>query len=222
MAQGYYLTKGLYDALLEMHRWWIGHRNRFDKYGRRRRGVSERGKIRIFEVQSNATGDGVYNCYEQTFDEDRWTDTTGADAFADKDSTAVEVLNLLEHHVHATYARNLIAGDRIAVWSFIDDENNLRLIGIPVGPYREGRTTLAKTQESAPGDANISVKICDQDGAVIGSAFDVACKISNGSALNAATPRLASGDYIFVTCIAGTWYCTTVFQGTENCTCTTP
>lgn len=179
--------------------------------------------IRIFEVQSSATGDGVYNCYEETFDATDWTDTAGADRFDDKDATSVEVLNLLEHHTHATYARALAVGNRIAAWKMTDDENTARYVGIPIGPYNEGRVMMARTQAVAGGTLSISVKLCDQDGSEIGSAFDVACKVSgSATGLNAAIPRLASGDYIFVTNIAGTWYCHQTFQTSEDCVCTAP
>ncbi len=175
--------------------------------------------IRIFEVQSNDTGDGVYDCHRQIIDGSEWDDTAGVDRITEKNTDDVMVLNLLEHHVHATYVRQLAAGDRIAAWQSTDDDGDTRWIGIPIGPYGGGRIRRARAQEAAPADAYLSVKLCDQDGTEIGSAFDVYCEISGGTALNEAIPRIADDDYLFVTNISGTWYCTTVFQTSEDCAC---
>ena len=45
--------------------------------------------IKIFEVQSAAAGDGVYNCYQQKLDATDWTDTAGADKFDDKSNLLI-------------------------------------------------------------------------------------------------------------------------------------
>lgn len=42
-------------------------------------------RLRIFEVQAAASGDGIYNCYEQTLDATEFGDTAGDDKFDDKD-----------------------------------------------------------------------------------------------------------------------------------------
>ena len=47
----------------------------------------------------------------------------------------------------------------------------------------------------------------------------VNCAICNGTALNSAIPRLADGDDLFVAKIAGSWWCLTVFQTSEDCVC---
>ncbi len=44
---------------------------------------------KIFEVRSAATGDGVYNCYEQVLDSTDWTDTAGVNKFNDRYSAWV-------------------------------------------------------------------------------------------------------------------------------------
>ena len=56
------------------------------------------------------------------------------------------------------------------------------------------------------------------------------CRISGGSNLNEATPRIEEDDVIFVsknnswngTETEALWDCVTVFQGTEDCTCEAP
>ncbi len=180
--------------------------------------------IRLFEVQANDTGDGIYDCHRHIIkndssDDTDWDATDGRDKIDEKDTDDVMVLNLLEHHCHATYVRQLAAGDRIAAWQAADEAGTSRWIGIPIGPYGGGRIRRARAQEAAPADGNLSVKLCDQDGTEIGNAFDVKCEISGGAALNAAIPRIADDDYLFVTNISGTWYCTTVFQVSEDCVC---
>jgi hypothetical protein len=84
---------------------------------------------------------------------------------------------------------------------------------------------LAQTTEDAPGDDNIACNLLDMSGTEIttglGSGIDVYCKISGGAALNAAIPRLSDNDQIFVTNIQGKWWCTQVFQTTEDCDCYT-
>ena len=224
MARGRLLSDK--DAARVARLLWEAQRNSAAEYPVRRRAAAGGGgeAIKLFEVQSVATGDGVYNCYQQTLDATEWADVAGDDRLTDKDAVSVEVLNLLEHHVHATYARALATGCRIAAWRITDDEGTSRYIGIPIGPYYEGRVVLAKTQEAASGaDLNMSVKLCDQDGNEIGSAFDVICKVTGGAThLNDVIPRFASGDPIFVTNIAGTWYCAQILQTSEDCVCTPP
>ena len=68
----------------------------------------------IVEVQSNADGDGVYNCSRQALRNIEWVDTEGTDRFAAKNTTAIEVLNLLESKVDPDYTRALSSGDRLA------------------------------------------------------------------------------------------------------------
>lgn len=186
-------------------------------------GIQSSKPISIFEVQSDDTGDGVYNCHRHIIDGSEWGDTDGDDRIIEKNTDDVMVLNLLEHHVHATYVRQLAAGDRIAAWQSTDDDGDTRWVGIPIGPYGGGRIRRAKAQEDSPGDNKLSVKLCDQDGTEIGAAFDVTCEICGGAALNSAIPRIIAenDEYLFVTNISGTWYCTTVFQTSEDCDCYT-
>lgn len=89
-------------------------------------------EIKIFEVQSVATGDGVYNCYEQTLDATDWDDYDGDDKFDDKDTTSVEVLNLFESDPAANYTPGIGKGARLSCWQWSDDEGNKRWVGVPL------------------------------------------------------------------------------------------
>lgn len=91
--------------------------------------------IRIFKVQSEAAGDGVYNCYEQTLNATEWTDTAGDPKFDDKNTTSVEVLNLAEFDPEAEYTAALSAGDMLAAWQMTDDEGTKRWVGMPCGDF---------------------------------------------------------------------------------------
>ena len=77
----------------------------------------------------------------------------------------------------------------------------------------------AKTQAAAGAATTISCKLLNEAEAEVGDAITVYTRICGGGNLNAAVPRLASGDYIFVTNVGGKWYCTTVFQASEDCDC---
>lgn len=78
MARNYVISERDYQRLQEMLRWY--DRNKNIRHPMRRRNISGGGSlnIKIFAVQSEAAGDGVYNCYEQTLDGSEWDDTTGA------------------------------------------------------------------------------------------------------------------------------------------------
>jgi hypothetical protein len=69
----------------------------------------------------------------------------------------------------------------------------------------------------------ITATLYNSDGTT-GDAITVYCNISNGTALNASTPRLETGDDIFVTksnysSTVSRYYCVTNFMATEECTC---
>lgn len=178
--------------------------------------------IRIVEVQ-NVTdlGDGVYNCYRQTLDATDWTDTAGADRFDDKDSTSVEVFNLLENHVESTYTRGLAKGDRMYAWQWPDDEGNSRWAGTPLTP----RARMFRTTEAATGNTQITCNVLLNGGSEASESADILynvevyCRISGGSVLSSAIPRLANDEYLEAEHIRGKWWCTTVFQTSEDCDC---
>ena len=188
---------------------------------RRPNAIAAGTKTKIFEVQTAATGDGVYNCYEQTLDATEWGDTAGDDKFDYKNSTSIEVLNLLENDPEATYKEMLATGDRIRAQQWRDDEGTLRWVGVPISG---GFVRMARTLEAAPADTKIRANLILNNGdealwTSLGGDLDVYCKISGGGDLNTALPRLADDDYIFVANLQGKWWCTTIFQTSEECDC---
>jgi len=104
---------------------------------------------KIFEVQSAAIGDGVYNCYEQIVINAAWDDTSEASKIGDKDEepVAIKVLNLAEHKPNAGQ-HNLVEGDVLVAWQVIDDGGARRWVGIPAIQayvYVAGQPTMAKS-----------------------------------------------------------------------------
>jgi len=181
-------------------------------------------KIKVFEVQSTATGDGIYNCYEQTLDATEWIDTNGNDKFDDKNSISVEVLNLWENHISSNPVIALSSDDRIAAWQWKDDEGVTRWVGIPlvVDSDTSMKVFEAKAQVNAPHNDDLSVKLCDIYGDTTGSAFTVKCTIHNGLYLDEASPYIDSGKDIFVAQRGnGDWLCISpVFNACEiGCVC---
>ena len=196
---------------------------RFEHGGRqphhRGRGGGSGGvQIRIFEVQSAATGDGVYNCYRQILDATEWNDTAGDDKFDDKNTEEVEVFNLLESNPEATYSPALAKYDLIAAWQESDDEGNNRYEGIPcVNSCRQARTTQA-----APADTKITANLYSRagieiTGADLGAGINVYCNITGSANLNSALPYLADAQDISVYNQQGKWWCNTVFHKMDIC-----
>ena len=87
-------------------------------------------------------------------------------------------------------------------------------------PAVGGHGTLRHARvKTTPGAVTTVVcNLTDADGEEV----TVTCDICNGTALNAASPRLAEGEYIAVYQEAGTWRCAAPFQTTEECVCTAP
>jgi hypothetical protein len=181
------------------------------------------GAASIYEVQSAATGDGVYNCYEQKVDGSDWDSTSEVDKLADKDAISVPVFNLLESYPEATYANMLGLYDRLLGWESTDDEGAKRKVGLPVAG---GFVRMARTTAAAGATQTITCNLIGFNGAEIGSGLGsgitVNCKVCGGGNLNSAIPRLADDDYLFVANIRGEWWCTTIFQTSEDCVCTPP
>ncbi len=171
---------------------------------------------KLYEVQSEATGDGVYNCYEQVFDSTDWDATDGTEKHTGKNTDSIEILNLAECDPEATYVAQIAANDLIWAWSILDDEAVPRFVGVPfrIGAHRAG-VRQAWCSAAAGAGSTIAATLDSTSGAAI----TVTCRIVNGTALNSAIPRLEDNDEIFVVKIAGTWYCTTVFQTSEDCNC---
>jgi hypothetical protein len=180
----------------------------------KRRGGSN---FKVFRVVSEATGDGVYNCYEQTLDATEWVDTSGDPKFDDKNTDSIEVLNLAEFDPEATYVAHLATSDLLLAWPMADDEGNSRYIGVPFRKDNADRPRVAYVK-TAPGATTTVTCYLDTDGT--GREITVSCFIAQGGgALNAAIPLLADGDGIMVSKVGGTWRCLTTFQPTETCDC---
>ncbi len=173
--------------------------------------------IKLFAVQSAATGDGVYDCYEQSLDATEWDDTAGDSKVDDLNSTSIEVLNLAEFDPEATYVAHLAAGDLIVAWKKADDENNTRWIGLPLRQANADRPRVAYCKNAAGAAVTITCYL-DTDGT--GTEITVSCSISQGGTkLNEAIPRLADGDWLMVTKVGATWRCSTIFSPSIICDC---
>lgn len=172
--------------------------------------------LKIFEVQSDAAGDAIYNCYEEHIRNTIWTNTKGSKKTAEKSTDEYEVLNLAEFDPEGVYVRHLAAGDLILAGRYWDNLGTARWAGVPfrLGAHGAG-VRLAWCSQAAQGDNTITATL----DSTTGSAITVTCHICGGSALNAAVPRLADNDEIFVVKIGATWYCTTIFQTSEDCVC---
>ncbi len=137
--------------------------------------------IKLFEVQSAATGDGVYTCYEQTLDATEWDDTAGDSKVDDKDAVEVEVLNLAEFDPEATYVAHLAANDLIVAWQKVDDESVSRWIGLPLRQANADRPRIAYCKDDAGAGTTID---CYLDTDATGTQITVNCSIHNGTNLN--------------------------------------
>lgn len=175
------------------------------------------GACKVFEVQSAGTGDGIYNCYEQTLDATEWADTAGDAKFSDRNTTSTEVLNLAEFDPEATYVAQLAAGDMLLAFRVWDDEAGARWYGMPLRKGAQGGAMRLAYVKTTP--AAVATVACYLDTDATGTEITVTCHICGGSALNSAFPRLTDGDEIFVTKLSGTWYCVTTFQTSEECVC---
>ena len=168
-------------------------------------------KHKVFEVQSEASGDGIYNCYEQELDADEWDDTTGNPKFKDANSTSIEVLNLNEHDPEEDYDAQLVTGDMLVSWRFFDNQGNERWVGIPDSG---GRTRIAYCKSDAGAATTI---VCYLDTDATGVEITVHCLILGGGNLNTAEPDLKDGDPLLIQKVGGIWTCIYPFQGWIEC-----
>jgi len=182
-------------------------------------------EFKIFIVQSAATGDGVYNCYEQTFDATDWDDTTGEPKVADIASpVATEVLNLAEFDPESEYVEHLAMYDLIVAFKKKDNEGTWRWAGVPFRQANADRTRIAYCKTDA-GSGKTLVCFLDKDstGTEITVHFAIA---QGGTDLNEAAPRLKDGDPVYVQKINdGTndyWRCIQTFDVDMICVCTPP
>ncbi len=177
--------------------------------------------IKIYEIQSAALADGAYNCYEQCLLASAWGAGHG-DKFKNAATApvSVEVFNLLESETVSGYSRALATGDRMMAWEITDCSGEARFVGRPVTPD----VRRAKVTEAPDTTDHITCNLYANDGATevtsgLGSAIEAYFEICFGTALNAATPKLQSGDDIFVVNLSGKWWCVTTAQKRTNCTC---
>jgi hypothetical protein len=169
--------------------------------------------IKIFEVDSNATGDGIYNCHEKLVVDADWDLISGAAKIWDKDETpeTVEVLNLDEHNPDAGQ-HNLVEGDILAAWEATDDEGTKRWVGILVGAGTGIHKAFCKTNAGAA-----TTIVCFLDVDTTGDEITVNCTISGGGHLDDASPHLTDGLEIPVWNDSGTWKCLWGFQNWGTC-----
>lgn len=181
--------------------------------------------IEIFEVQSVGLADGVYKCYKQCLLESGWESGDG-NKFKnfDEEPALVEILNVIENDTLPDYTPMLAKGDKIVAWEFTGCTGLSHRMGIPVVPS----VRMAKVKEDAPASQQVICNLIANDGETervspeLGSGITVYCKFCPAAVnLNEASPRLQSGDYIFVQNISGKWWCAAVFRGTEDCICNT-
>lgn len=180
--------------------------------------------IRVFKVISNATGDGVYNCYEQQIIDGEWTDTDGTDRFQNKDTTPVlvEVLNLNEADVEPDYARAMVAGDLMAAFESTDSAGNTRWLGIFINELGVGVMRQADIQ--SVGAASFVCKLWNWTSgggwALASSTITVSITFMLGSndADGNVWPKFAAGDTI--NCykeLDGSWWWPGTMDDTEVC-----
>jgi len=178
--------------------------------------------VKIFEVQDRdgITGDGLYNCYEQTLLSEEWADVTGADRFDNVDTTGVVVFNLEESDCLADYEDcALVEKDLIKAWPMTDDGGTVRWVGKPL----HSGVRLAKTTEAAQNDDNITVDIYRRDGTVstgLGAGVDAYGLANTGTAdFDDSLPRWATAKDLYVKNEQGKWYVVTTIQQSEDCAC---
>lgn len=184
---------------------------------------SSYGIVNIFEVQSSASGWGIYTCYEQKLVAANWGSTDGSDKLADKNSDEIEVMNLDENDpVSAYYWPALCKFDRLLAWQMKDDAETDRWVGIPIGPP----VRLVKACENAPhtivgsdtGTITCNVLLNDYDEAEageLGHNIEVKGRAAPGSIgiywdetvpLITGSQTKGIGTWLRASCIHGHWY----------------
>lgn len=176
----------------------------------------------IFEVQSAASGDGIYNCYEQKLLNAEWADTAGDSKFNNKNSTSIEVLNLDEHNPPGSYVAHLVAGDLISAWLVRDDEGTPRWVGIPVPGLRTCSVKIQAGGVPSNNTGPFTCKILDQDGSEVGSTISVYPRthLGTNNFNGDVWPDLSANDVIAAyKDWDGKWYINgCIFDDTTTCT----
>lgn len=82
--------------------------------------------LKLFRIDSNGTGRGVYKCKESVFDSTDWDSTSTIDKFG-VTGDWVYVFNIGENY--SAVANVLVSGDYLVAWQHTDDESNVRWLG---------------------------------------------------------------------------------------------
>lgn len=188
----------------------------------RGRGVANAISIKIFMVQSEATGDSLYNCYEQILDGNEWDGTDGTIKIVDKNTNNFIILNLAEYDPDAAYVAQLSAGDLLAAWQVYDNKNTKQWVGIPLKEVPDaGVIRRAKIQISGGvGNTYLTCKLLDSDGNETGDDIDVypVEHLGSNNLNDDVWPDFSEADDI--SCfkdLNGTWYTTFIFDDTTAC-----
>lgn len=86
----------------------------------------------LFQVESPATGPGIYNCRPLVIDSSEWNIAGGGDILIVKVPTETEEVLNIEESGGALNAE-LPVGSILLVFKVVDDEGNTRLVGRAVG-----------------------------------------------------------------------------------------
>jgi hypothetical protein len=130
-------------------------------------------------------------------------------------------MNLAEFHPESgtAFIAHLASGDLLSAWRVFDDEHNARWVGYPLRELNADRPRIAFCN-GAPTGKTISAYL---DVNTTGTAITVSTMVAQTGECPNATfdlddciPRLKDDDPIMVTKVGATWYCTTVFQPSED------
>lgn len=131
--KAYALDESSFRRLREMVSWWERWRHTLISLltpGRIRRPIGSGGsKIRIAQVDSDATGGGHYNCTLQRIDATNWNTDSGSTVDDTSQSDSIIVCNLAEI---GSGVHDLDANDLMFCWLEGDDEGNIRWVGLEV------------------------------------------------------------------------------------------
>ena len=180
--------------------------------------------FRIYEVQSAATGDGLYICYRQKLDATNWADETGLDKLLNYEDTPTEVtvLNFMENDpVLGTYTPALAKGDRMLVIEWGDDEGRTHFVGVPLTP--PARTVRLKENAPATSMDNTSVtcNLIDNEGNEItsglGSGIEVFGTCGDSVDWDEVIPIIKNDRYMQAEWLTGRWLFVQSFQLMDIC-----
>jgi hypothetical protein len=133
----------------------------------------------------------------------------------------------MENETGEEYGPGLAAGDKLIAYQTLDADGILRWLGTPLSPS----VRKAITTEVAGDEKFIYCNLYNEDGVTeitsgLGSEIKVYCSITRDVDLTEydlvwASPKMLSGDILFVVNIAGIWHAAQVFQCFAYCACTT-